>query len=74
MARTITCNVCGKEFNFWDEQHLFKVYRRMGYGTKYDGDMLELDMCCDCMDTLIDKCKVNPIKSCLNRGPSELED
>ena len=53
MAKEITCNKCGKKN--------FSVYRRLGYGTKYDGDDLELDLCCDCMEKLIDECIISPI-------------
>lgn len=61
MSKTITCNKCGKEFDFWDEQEAFSLHRELGYGTKYDGAKLELDLCCKCMDELIESCKVNPV-------------
>ena len=61
MAKDIICNKCGKKFDIWDTQENFSVYRRLGYGTKYDGDDLELDLCCDCMEKLIDECIISPI-------------
>lgn len=61
MAKDIICNKCGKHFDIWDTQEDFSIYRRLGYGSKHDGDDLELDICCDCMDELIDSCKVSPI-------------
>lgn len=58
------CNLCGKEMNFWDIQEKFSIQSDyIGYGSKHDGDALELDLCCDCMDELIDRCKINPITS-----------
>ena len=63
MAKEITCNMCGKKFNVWDTQEAFRIYRDLGYGTKYDGDVLELDLCCECMERLIDSCKIKPIIS-----------
>ena len=58
------CNLCGKEMNFWDIQEEFSIKSSsIGYGSKHDGDALELDLCCDCMDELIDRCKINPITS-----------
>lgn len=61
MARTIKCNLCGKQFDIWDTQEGFSINRRLGYGTKYDGDELQLDLCCDCMERIIDECKISPI-------------
>ena len=43
MAKEITCNRCGKKFDIWDTQENFSINTRLGYGTKYDGDDLELD-------------------------------
>ena len=58
------CNLCGKEMDFWDVQEEFSIKSfNIGYGSKHDGDSLELDLCCDCMDELIDRCKINPITS-----------
>ena len=61
MSKTTVCNKCGKQFDMWDEQEGYAIYTRLGYGSKYDGDHLELDLCCKCMDELIDSCKVGPI-------------
>lgn len=61
MAKQYVCNKCGKPFDRWDEQENFHIYGYLGYGTKYDGSTLELDLCCSCMEDLIDECKVNPI-------------
>ena len=58
------CNLCGKEMDFWDVQEEFSIHNfNIGYGSKHDGDALELDLCCDCMDDLIDRCKISPITS-----------
>lgn len=61
MSTQIVCNKCGKSFDMWDKQEDFSIYSTLGYGTKYDGSKLELDLCCDCMEKLIDDCKVSPI-------------
>lgn len=59
------CNLCGKEFDKLDELEGFGVHTRFGYGSKFDGDNVELDLCCECLDKLMDKlireCKINPI-------------
>lgn len=62
MARKITCNMCGKAFDFWDEQEDFSIERLVGYGSKYDTCQLRLDLCCECMDKIIDQCVIPPIK------------
>lgn len=61
MSRITTCNKCGNRLNEWDIQEDFKIYSKLGYGTKYDGCELELDLCCKCMDELIDSCTISPI-------------
>lgn len=60
MKKTI-CNLCGKNFDFLDEQENFSIYTRIGYGSKYDDEQLKLDLCCECMDNLIDLCVISPV-------------
>lgn len=61
MSKQIICNKCGKTFDIWDKQENFRIYRNLGYGTKYDGSKLELDLCCSCMEELVDGCRIHPI-------------
>ena len=61
MAKEIYCNKCGKKLDMWDIQEDFSMQRNLGYGSKYDGDNLDLDLCCDCMDELIDSCVISPV-------------
>lgn len=61
MAIKTQCNLCGKIFDYFDDQHAFKLVRRLGYGSIHDGEDMELDLCCSCMDKLIEKCKISPI-------------
>lgn len=60
------CNVCGKEFDLWDEQAGFRLCDTIGYGSKHDGEYIELDLCCKCFDEVMDKilpkCAINPFK------------
>lgn len=66
MTRTY-CNKCGSGIDKANERDCFSISSRIGYGSKYDGDSLELDLCYDCLDEIlqiiIPKCKHNPIKS-----------
>lgn len=45
--------MCGKDFDIWDNQEDFALYRNVGYGSGYDGCKIELDLCCDCFDKLV---------------------
>lgn len=61
MTKTF-CNMCGKEFDQWDEQEHFGIHKQyIGYGSRYDENHLELDLCCECMDKIIDACKIIPV-------------
>lgn len=68
MAKGLTrCNVCGKTVEqVFENQMSISIHDRVGYGSKHDGSMLDLDICPDCFDKLIDsfaeKCAINPIK------------
>lgn len=62
MAKETICNKCGKHFDMWDKSEDFSFYAQLGYGTKYDGSTLKLDLCCSCMEKLIDECKISPIE------------
>ena len=60
--KPMVCNLCGKAFDFWDAQEHFSINRRrLGYGTVYDGSGLNLRLCCDCLEHLIDSCKLSPL-------------
>ena len=61
--KKLVCNMCGKELDMWDEQEDFSIYRACGYGTKFDGYSIQLDLCCDCMEKLVDSCLVSPVIS-----------
>lgn len=66
MKKTI-CNICGKEFDLWDEQESFGFQHHVGYGSKFDGDRIHVDLCCDCFDDMMDtyilpKCKISPLE------------
>lgn len=55
------CNVCGSDLDIWDIQENFGISRRLGYGTKYDGERLQMRICCSCMEKLIDVCRISPV-------------
>ena len=61
MAKKVYGHKCGKERDLWDRQEEFSIHTKCGYGTKYDGSTIELDLCCDCMEELVDSCKISPV-------------
>lgn len=61
METMTICNKCGKTLDLFDKQERFVFRRKCGYGTKYDGMGIELNLCCDCMEELITACKVSPV-------------
>lgn len=68
MIETIAiCNMCGKKIHPMDiECNQFSLSHEFGYGSIYDCQSLQLDLCSDCQDALttylIKNCKINPIE------------
>lgn len=57
------CNICGSKMDFWDIQEDYTIHTTAGYGSKYDEEEIELHICCDCMDKIIDRCAISPVAS-----------
>lgn len=59
------CTMCGKVFDFWDNQENFCFDHHIGYGSKYDLNHAQIKLCCDCFDKvmawLIPQCKYEPL-------------
>lgn len=61
------CNVCGKDFDEWDTQEGFGFHYHVGYGSGFDGSRINLDLCCDCFDKLMNEyiipnSKISPVE------------
>lgn len=60
------CNMCGKAFDIWDIQANFCYRSHIGYGSIYDGEMVDVSLCCGCFDkimnVIIPMCQEPPIK------------
>lgn len=61
LMESIFCNKCGKMFSILDEQQPSCMCGKLGYGSVHDGDMLDLHLCCDCLDELIESCAITPV-------------
>lgn len=62
------CTMCGKLMDTWDENLNFTVDHEIGYGSKYDCHRLHIDLCCDCLDKVVDFIATNsanpPVTEC----------
>ena len=78
MATKLFCNVCGKEFHPSDEANGANISLELGAGSKYDGCVFDADLCCTCLDKLIDhiaiSCEIFPISKCDDATIEALED
>ena len=61
MQNKRACNICGRELDPFDLQQEFIIHRKIEYGSIHDGDIVDLQLCCDCFDDLVDECKISPI-------------
>ena len=61
------CNVCGSIFYAEDEDANIGLHKIIEYGngSKYEGRFIDLDICVNCFDKLIEKysskCAISPI-------------
>jgi len=59
------CNICGEKFNILDERANFGLHYKVGFGSKYDLTKIDLNMCCNCFDKVLDyilpQCKIDPL-------------
>ena len=53
------CNKCGKEISAGGFLGISGF--TMPYGSRHDYDTLNLNLCVDCLDALVDSCVINPV-------------
>lgn len=72
------CNKCGKKMDIFDLQTGVRMHDVLGYGSKYDGSTVNLDLCSQCTDELIDYIKsvgkFNPVVSDEDDAPIDMFD
>lgn len=59
-APVCKCNKCGKDIPFGIGFLGLKKFA-MPYGSKYDFSELNLVLCSDCLDRLVESCEINPL-------------
>lgn len=61
----ILCNVCGEDPRLKKVHIEIDIHQPIGYGSRYDGDKIDLDVCANCVDTVLEAisnvCKIPPI-------------
>lgn len=61
----LICSMCEKELDEFDLQEDFSFKRYIGYGSKYDMNIIYVKLCCNCFDraleTLLPMFKINPL-------------
>lgn len=61
----LRCNMCGRILTEYDIQENFGFDYHVGYGSRHDLEIIKARFCCDCFDDLLDsliqKCKINPV-------------
>ena len=61
-CRSVTrCNLCGGPMDTLDRYANIRFNGRLGYGSRFDGEKMNLRLCIDCMDALIKSCAIDPI-------------
>lgn len=54
MRKTI-CEMCGEEFDEWDEPEQFGIYNRVIFGRHFDTQIIECDLCRSCFYKIVKK-------------------
>lgn len=63
MKKKQKCTVCGKKFDLYDKYADLCFVKQIGYGSIYDGETLNLCLCCECFDGLASKLEEKSCKS-----------
>ena len=74
MIQNTRCNMCGRTFTPIDKYGGILIDEILGYGTKYDGEYLRINMCCECLESMIEKCVISPINSVEKCGETDEQE
>jgi hypothetical protein len=55
------CNQCGKELDEYDLHQNFRISTQIGYGSRSDGLSVDMRLCSECFDVLVESCAINPL-------------
>lgn len=61
MADQQNLNIYQKLAKIRKQVEVIQRNRKIEYGSIFDGDIVDMQLCCDCFDDLVNECKVSPI-------------
>lgn len=64
------CNLCGNTFDMYDLHEGYGIKRKLGYGATHDGSFVIINICCSCMQKMIDECAIPPFASIGEADPA----
>lgn len=56
------CNKCARPIDDYDSASGVEIYQKMGYKSSHDGETVIIRLCIECLDNLIDSCKIDPVE------------
>lgn len=62
------CHHCGEVLDEWSYYEDIHIQKYLGYGSRYDGKELRMQLCCDCLDNYIEECKLSPLSGEYSAG------
>ena len=62
MDNALKCSLCGEPMNIWDSANDFAIHKKIGFGSEFDGQVLDIKLCNMCMDKIIRACQINPLQ------------
>lgn len=67
VIKGISCDCCGKKVTGSEvdilSSDITEFFIDFGYGSKYDTDRIEVDVCDKCIENIFSKFKRNPLKN-----------
>ncbi len=58
--RKVICNKCGKQIGRMEAESSLHYHGMLGYASSYDGLEIEIDLCPNCLEWLMDELKIDP--------------
>ena len=56
------CNLCGNVIDPMTGRGGIHISEELGYGSKYDMDLLDMEICYECLDRIVDACRISPVR------------
>ena len=66
------CNICGRVLDEFDIQQYATIRTMLLYGSRHDGEVVDIWFCNRCFDDLIDQCTVSPVCGAVHSHPNNI--